>query len=127
MTPNSDHHLKTSMRPVTFVITFLLKPDDIGEFENLLGQVLDAMRAETTFINAVLHRDADQPEKFMLYETWADLDDVLDVQIHRPYRQTYWNRLPSLVVETQKIETWYPVRTDIAKAAVESRASGYTG
>ena len=45
MTPNSDHHLKTSMRPVTFVITFLLKPNDIGEFENLLGQVLDAMRA----------------------------------------------------------------------------------
>ena len=60
------------------------------------------------------------PEKFMLYETWFDLDDVLDVQIHRPYRQTYWTRLPSLLAETQKIETWYPIRTDMPKAAAES-------
>jgi quinol monooxygenase YgiN len=104
-------------RPVTFVITFNIKPDHQDEFHTLLGEVLDAMRNEPTFINAVLHRDAQDPQKVMLYETWADYDDVVNTQIQREYRKPYWDRLPELLVETQRIETWYPMRGDFAERA----------
>jgi quinol monooxygenase YgiN len=98
--------------PVTFVITFRVKPEHAEEFHALLSPVLDAMRHEATFINAVLHRDAQDPSRVMLYETWSDLDDVVNEQIHRDYRQAYWDRLPELLMETQRIETWYPTRID---------------
>ncbi|KAB0265040.1 putative quinol monooxygenase [Microvirga brassicacearum] len=103
--------------PVTFVITFNIKPDHRDEFHTLLGKVLDAMRNEPTFINAVLHRDAQDSAKVMLYETWADYDDVVNTQIQREYRKPYWDRLPELLVETQRIETWYPTRSDFAERA----------
>jgi hypothetical protein len=48
----------------------------------------------------------------MLYETWADFDDVVNEQIGRDYRRTYWDRLPELLMETQRIDTWYPTRSD---------------
>lgn len=103
--------------PVTFVITFNIKPEHRDEFHTLLGEVLDAMRNEPTFINAVLHRDAQDPAKVMLYETWADYDDVVNTQVQREYRKPYWDRLPELLVETQRIETWYPTRGDFAERA----------
>ena len=106
--------------PVTFVITFRVKPQHAAEFHALLGDVLDAMRREATFINAVLHRDAQDASRVMLYETWSDLDDVVNEQIRRDYRQAYWDRLPELLVETQAIETWYPTRIDGSLALPQS-------
>ena len=103
--------------PVAFVITFKVKPDRREEFQALLGDVLDAIRHEPTFINAILHRDAQDPAKVMLYETWADFDDVVNVQIGRPYRKIYWDRLPDLLEEPQQIETWYPTRGDFVRGA----------
>jgi quinol monooxygenase YgiN len=97
---------------VVFIVSFDLKPGCDEEFLALLMPVLDAMRHETTFINAVLHRDPEDPSRFMLYETWADLDDVAQVQIQRAYRQAYWARLPDLLREPRQIETWHPMRRD---------------
>jgi quinol monooxygenase YgiN len=105
--------------PVTFVITFLVKPECRDEFDALLGGVLDAMRHESTFINAILHCDAQNAARVMLYETWADFDDVVNEQIRRDYRQTYWDRLPELLVETQQIQTWYPTRGDFSEGRME--------
>nr|WP_245416327.1 putative quinol monooxygenase [Microvirga sp. 17 mud 1-3] len=81
---------------------------------DLLTPVLDAMRHEPTFINAVLHRDPEDANRFMLYETWADLQDVIEVQIGRPYRQAFWDRLPDLLAEPRRIGTWQPMRSDFA-------------
>lgn len=108
--------------PVTFVITFRVKPQHADEFHALLSDVLDAMRHEATFINAVLHRDAQDASRFMLYETWSDLDDVVNEQIRRDYRQAYWDRLPELLVETQAIQTWYPMRIDGSLALLAGRS-----
>jgi quinol monooxygenase YgiN len=99
---------------VVFVISLHLKPGCEDEFLRLLAPVLDAMRREATFINAVLHRDPEDPTRFMLYETWADLDDVTEVQIHRDYRQAYWARLPELLRGPRQIETWRPLRADFS-------------
>lgn len=100
---------------VTFVITFLLKPGCEQAFLDLLAPVLDAMRLEATFIDAVLHRDPENPRRFMLYETWAGMQDVVEVQMHRDYRQAYWAGLPELLAEERGIEVWKPLRGDFAR------------
>lgn len=100
--------------PHAVTVEFRLKPGCAEAFMDLLTPVLDAMRHETTFINAVLHRDPEDANRFMLYETWADLQDVIEVQIGRPYRQAFWDRLPDLLAEPRRIGTWQPIRSDFA-------------
>lgn len=99
---------------VTFVISLHVKPGREEEFLSLLTPVLDAMRHETTFVNAVLHRDPEDSSRFLLYETWADLDDVTTVQMHRDYRKDYWARLPDLLSRPREIQIWQPLRADFA-------------
>jgi quinol monooxygenase YgiN len=97
---------------VAFLVSLHVKAGREEEFLNLLEPVLDAMRHEASFVNAVLHRDPENPSRFMLYETWTDLEDVTEVQIHRDYRKEYWARLPELLREPRRIETWQPLRAD---------------
>src|SRR4030095_17061076 len=78
---------KADDKRIVFIVSLHVKPGCEAELLGLLMPVLDAMRHEPTFINAVLHRDPPDPTRFMLYQTWADLDDV--AQIHREYRQAY--------------------------------------
>ena len=101
-------------RTVAFIVSLDVKPGREEEFLGLLTPVLDAMRREATFINAVLHRDAEDPSRFMLYETWADLDDVVQVQVKRDYRKAYLERLPELLRAPREIQVWRPQRADFA-------------
>ena len=82
------------------VVTLKVRPGMEDEFLRLLTPVLDAMRHEPTFISAALHRSPDDPTSFMLYEVWADLDDLVNVQIKRDYRTTYEARLPPTFFES---------------------------
>jgi quinol monooxygenase YgiN len=110
--PEPDDRSRTG--DVTFLVTIALKPGAEEEFLDLLIPVLDAMRHEPTFVNAVLHQDPEDLTRFMIYETWADLDEVVEVQMHRQYRKAYWDRLPALLREPRRIETWRPMRRDFA-------------
>ena len=110
--PNLESTAPIANGNVAFVVTLALKPGCQDEFLDLLTPVLDAMRRETTFVNAVLHQDPEDPTRFMLYETWADLDDVVQVQMGRDYRKAYWERLPGLLREPRQIRTWKPMRQD---------------
>src|SRR4051812_17993091 len=76
----------SAMSSIVFTVEIRVKEGRQEEFLTVLRPVLDAMRHEKTFINAVLHRDGDDPTRFMLYESWADLDDVKEVQMKRDYR-----------------------------------------
>ena len=99
---------------VVVVVTLLVKPGHEEEFLRLLTPVLDAMRHEPTFINAALHQDAEDPTRFMLYETWADRTDLVEVQMKRLYRSAYEVRLPELLREPRRAEVWRPLRGDFA-------------
>ena len=99
---------------VAFVVTLQVKAGAEAEFLGLLTPVLDAMRREASFVNATLHRDPDQPGLFMIHETWADLDDVVQTQVHRAYRQAYLERLPALLERPREIRVWRPLRADFA-------------
>lgn len=106
--------------PIAFTVTLHVKPGCEDAFLNLLTPVLDAMRHESSFINAVLHRDPEDPTRFMLYETWADLDDVVEVQLKRDYRRAYHEALPGLLRTERAIGVWQPMRADFAAAAPDA-------
>src|SRR4051794_16096540 len=98
--------------PVTYLIRFEVVPDRRGQFLELLNGVLDAMRAEPTFHQAVLHRDPKSEHRFMLYETWESHEDVVNVQLHKPYRKAWHEALPSLLERERDISIWEPLRAD---------------
>jgi (4S)-4-hydroxy-5-phosphonooxypentane-2,3-dione isomerase len=98
--------------PVTYVITFAVRPERRAEFLSLLNGVLDAMRAEPMFHEAVLHRDPQSEHRYMLYETWESHDNVLEEQVKRPYRDAWHAALPDLLTEPRGISIWEPVRAD---------------
>ena len=97
---------------VTYLITFQVVPERRDQFLELLQGVLDAMRVEPTFREAVLHRDPESEHRFMLYETWESHDDVVNVQLHRPYRRAWHDALPALLARERDITIWEPLRAD---------------
>jgi quinol monooxygenase YgiN len=98
-------------------VSLRVRPGREEEFLRLLAPVLDAMRHEPSFINAVLHRDPEDPAHFMLYETWADRRDLVEVQMKRPYRAEYEARLPELLREPRQARVWQPLRGDFTDFA----------
>ena len=102
--------------PVTYVIKFHVVPGKREEFLQLLTSVLDAMKAETTYCEAILHRDPTSEDTFMLYETWDSHDDVVNVQLNRPYRRAWHDALPSILASEREIGVWEPIRTDRKRA-----------
>nr|BBH87923.1 antibiotic biosynthesis monooxygenase [Thermosporothrix sp. COM3] len=98
--------------PVTYVIIFHVVPERRAQFLELLNGVLDAMRSEPMFHEAVLHHDPASDNRFMLYETWESHEDVIGVQLLRPYRQAWHEALPTLLEQERDITIWEPLRAD---------------
>jgi quinol monooxygenase YgiN len=102
--------------PVTYVIRFEVVPEKRDRFIELLNGVLDAMRSEPMFHQAILHRDPTSTNRFMLYETWESHEDVLAVQLKRPYREAWHQALPELLSAPRDISIWEPLRADPQRA-----------
>lgn len=103
----------------SYIISFTLIPGVEAQFLQLLRPVLDAMRHEPTFINAILHRDPSAANRYMLYESWSDAEDLVNVQVHRTYRAAFWAGLPALLKADREVQTWEPIRGDFAFEASE--------
>lgn len=97
---------------VTYLITFSVAPGKRQRFLDLLNDVLDSMRNESRFVSAALHADPQDEHGFLLYETWTDHQDVLDVQLKRPYRDAWHAALPDLLERPREITLWHPLRAD---------------
>ena len=98
--------------PVAYIIKLQVVPERRSEFLGLLEGVLDAMRDEPQFHEAILYKDPTCEIRFMLYETWEDHEDVLNVQLQRSYRRTWHEALPGLLEEERDITIWEPIRSD---------------
>ena|SRR5690606_31157427 len=97
---------------VTYLIEFDVKPEERERFLQLLSGVLDAMRHEAMFVDAALHADPENDNRFMLHETWKSHQDVLTVQLARPYRKAWHAALPDLLADERKISMWQKLRDD---------------
>ncbi|QSQ25588.1 antibiotic biosynthesis monooxygenase [Pyxidicoccus parkwayensis] len=94
---------------VTYAIEFDVREGKRELFLKLLGDVLSTMKREDSYRGAALHVSPDNPLRFMLVETWADHQEVLDVQLHRPYRREWHAALPELLESPRRISMWTPV------------------
>jgi len=106
------HSQTGAVMSVTYVIVFHVRPAEEDRFLALLTGVLDAMRDEPMFEQAILHRDPASVHRYMLYETWRSHQDVLDVQLHRPYRAAWHEALGELLASDREISVWESLRED---------------
>ena len=97
---------------VTYAVRFQVLPDRLERFLTLLNGVLDAMREEPDFREAVLHRDPDSACRLLLVESWESREDAEDEQIHRPYRRAYHEALADLLVRPREVTEWRTLRAD---------------
>jgi quinol monooxygenase YgiN len=97
---------------VAYLIEFQVRPQQRERFRALLDGVLDAMRLEEGFIAATLHQDPQDAHRFLLHETWRDHDEVVEVELERPYRDAWHVALPELLEAPRAISVWTPLRTD---------------
>jgi quinol monooxygenase YgiN len=102
--------------PVTCLIKFELVPEKRQIFLDLLTGVLDAMRSEPMFHEAILHVDPENEDRMLLYETWESHADVMTVQLQRSYREKWHGALPELLRAPRDISVWLPLRADRAAA-----------
>ncbi|MFD8498475.1 putative quinol monooxygenase [Amycolatopsis sp. NPDC059657] len=98
--------------PIALIVSIHVLDGHAEEYLRLSRPVLDAMRHEPTFINTVQHRDPDDPNRFMLYETWADRAEFFEVQMTRPYRLPYERRLAEILRTPRTMHVWEPLRAD---------------
>lgn len=105
---------------VTYLIQFDVRPGQRERFLVLLTGVLDTMRNEPMFVDATFHADHQDAHRFLLHETWRDHQDVLNVQLARPYREAWHAALPELLVKPRQVSMWTPLRCD--RAAAETQA-----
>ena len=103
-----------NMQSFTMLVINWVKPGCEGEYRHLVEPVLDTMRYEPTFINTVLHEDAEDSTRFMLYETWADRDDFFDVQMKKSYRLELEEILPGLLRVPREITFFKALRGDFS-------------
>jgi len=97
---------------VTYSIQFDIVPAERDRFLTLLDGVLDAMRHEPMFHQAALHEDPDDRNRLLLVETWQDHDDVVDIQLHRPYRHAFHEALPKVLAQPRDVSVWRMRRED---------------
>jgi quinol monooxygenase YgiN len=97
---------------VAFIVHLPGKPEHREELESKLLVVLDAMSKEPDFINTYLHRDLDDPDTLVLYESWAcSREHFIAHHLKAPYRKAYEARLPEMLKAKRTLEFLNPVRT----------------
>jgi quinol monooxygenase YgiN len=96
---------------VLFIVVDIL-PGHADEFLVMVGEVIDRMRHEPSFITTTLARDIDDPNRFSLFEVWADRDEFMEVQLGRPYRAHYNRRIEEICRNPRQISQWTQLRSD---------------
>jgi len=82
---------------ISFYVNFHIKEEYIDKWKKAALQVLESMKAEDAFISAYLHRDANDPTHFTLYEKWneSSMETFMKNQLKgKSYRKEYENQLP---------------------------------
>lgn len=83
---------------VTILVTFHLNPGAKQEFVQRLGQLVDAMAKEETFVNSFVTESLDDPDVMYNYETWRESkESFLAQQFTREYRSSYEDAVPRLL------------------------------
>lgn len=104
-----DHATDTSV-PLVFYVRLRVKPERIDEWLQAVHDIVEAMSKEDTFLSCALHRDANDPTLFTLYERWAEPDVATFLaRQDTPYRRDYEARLPDLLQGPREPQVLVPL------------------
>lgn len=86
-------------------IRFRIKPGRREEFRQALYNIIETMKHEPTWIDAIVLDDPENPDDLLLYETWAGSKEAwIAEQLDREYRVPYEKIVAELVEE--RIGIW---------------------
>lgn len=97
---------------LVFYVEFDVKPDSVEKFVLEASKVLEAMSHEETFIDTYFHRNANEPNKFTLYERWNEpsMDAFVKNQLEaKVYREEYEKILPDMLASPRIISVLDPI------------------
>ena len=90
---------------IAFIVRLPARRDQVNALERDLMPLLDAMSREPDFVSTHLHQSPDDPDTFVLYETWAcSREHFLAHHLGRPYRADFEAALPSRLRAQRSIE-----------------------
>jgi quinol monooxygenase YgiN len=72
-----------------------------AEYAALLEEVVAALSVESCFVSFSIHRGADDPDLFLLYEVWSDAAAYAELRASPAFRG-YLARRETLVVSVQR-------------------------
>lgn len=97
---------------LVFYVEFNVKPECVEQFLKGATGVIEAMSKEDTFVNTYLHRDANDPNRFTMYERWteASMEDFMKNQVQgKSYRDEYEAYLPDLLASPRAFTVLEPI------------------
>ncbi len=95
-----------------FTVEFQVKPEAREAFLAGLHEVVDKMAQEETFVSSYLQRDANDPNRFMIYERWSEpsFEAFVDNQLKgKRYRDDYESKIADWLVEDRAIKVFEPM------------------
>ena len=99
-----------------YVITATIRtrPGAADEFEQLLAGVVQALSHAPCFIMFSIHRAAEEPDQFLLYERWTDAESYGQLR-NGPIFAAYLARRAALVMSVDRGD--WSLTHDVPKAA----------
>lgn len=97
---------------LVFYVEFNVKPDCIEKFLKGATGVLEAMSHEDAFVETYFHRDANNPNRFTLYERWNEpsMEAFVKNQLEgKAYREEYEAYLPDLLTSERTFSVLEPI------------------
>lgn len=85
---------------LAFYVQFHVKPEYVEEWKKAAMEVIDDMSKEDTFVTCYMHQDAEDANKFTLYERWSEpsREAFMKNQLEaKEYRKVYEEKLPAML------------------------------
>jgi quinol monooxygenase YgiN len=94
-------------RMLSLVVTANVKPGMVGRFLETASSIAPATRAEPGCIEFSWHRSVENPNQFVLFEKWADVN-VLAAHLRRSYIQAAFKVYEQTLTEPLKVQIFHP-------------------
>lgn len=103
---------------LVFYVQFYLKPEHVEEFKGSLLELVNEMAKEETFVSTFLHQDAEDTNKYTIYERWREssMDDFVAKQLKgKEYRKYYEDHIEEWSTTTRAISVLKPLNQWISE------------
>ena len=96
---------KITQDPITTIIVrFTVKPNCQLEFQTELDKLVDRLRQEDSFVEARVHRDLNESDTVVLYETYRESRESFLSRIPRkPWFKDFLSKLPDLLIRERDV------------------------